>query len=348
MLKQLKRATLGGLRAFGVFTLMRKSKWRQERLLILAYHGLSIIDEHEWNPQLFMNPEVFRERMRILKKSGYTVLPLEEAIHRLYSNDLPENCVALTFDDGYYDFYKCARPILKEFDFPVTLYLTTFYVHYNRPVFEEICPYLLWKGRHLTLDLREVIGLELKLDLTNAAEHGKARNEILAFARQHKLSAEEKDALAAKLARQIKVDYGELCANRILHLLTPGEASQLAAEGVDIQLHTHNHLSPLDRRLFHQEIEDNRSSIRAMTGYPARHFCYPSGFYHESFFPWLDELEVTSATTCDVGLASQSSHRLLLPRLVDTSLASPVEFEGWLTGVATFLPRGHRDVNKAA
>src|SRR5262245_49155637 len=131
MLKKLKQVILGCLKAFGVFSLLKRSKWRQERLLILAYHGLSIDDEHEWDPELFMPPDVFRERMRLLRDLGYTVLPLDEAVQRLHSNNLPKNAVALTFDDGFYDFYKHAHPILKEFNFPVTLYLTTFYSHYN-------------------------------------------------------------------------------------------------------------------------------------------------------------------------------------------------------------------------
>jgi peptidoglycan/xylan/chitin deacetylase (PgdA/CDA1 family) len=343
MLKQLKRAALGGLKTFGIFTLAQNSKWRQERLLILAYHGLSIRDEHEWNPELFMHPDVFRERMRLIKKLGYATLPLDEAVRRLYSSELPERCLALTFDDGYHDFYKQAHPILKELNFPVTLYLTTFYVHYNRPVYDEVYSYLLWRGRGLTPDLKEIIGRSVRPDLSNAAARAEARGEILEFSRQQKLSAEEKDALARKLAGLVKVDYDELCENRILHLLTPDEAGQLAAEGVDIQLHTHRHRSPLDHQLFRREIEENRNIILAMTGATARHFCYPSGIYNQSFLPWLNELGVVSATTCDVGFASRSSQRLLLPRLVDTSLSAPVEFEGWLTGVSAWLPRGHRN-----
>ncbi len=342
MLKKLKQVILGCLKAFGVFTLLKQSKWRQERLLILAYHGLSIDDEHEWDPELFMPPDVFRERMRLLKDLGYTVLPLDEAVQRLHSNNLPKNAVALTFDDGFYDFYKHAHPILKEFNFPATLYLTTFYSHYNRPIFDEVCSYLLWKGRSLTLNLKELTGRDAKLALSNPAEREKAEDEILEFARHQELSAEEKDALAAKLAGLVEVDYDDLCRRRILNLLTPDETRKLAAEGIDIELHTHRHRTPRDRQLFAREIEDNRNSIRAVTGSIARHFCYPSGDYDRTFLPWLSELGVTSATTCEVSLATPSSQPLLLPRLVDTCLHTPIEFEGWLTGVASFLPRGNR------
>jgi len=345
MLKKLKQAALVVLKTLGVFTLAQNSRWRQNRLLILAYHGFSLEDEHLWNPDLFMSPDYFRGRIGLLKKRGCTILPLGEAIRRLYENDLPENCVALTFDDGNYDFYKVALPILKEFNLPATVYLTTSYVRYNRPVFDAICSYLLWKGRNTTLDLRELVGQDEKLDLSADAARVAAHDHLIGFAWRRKLSAEEKDALATELARRLKIDYDALCAKRILHLLNPEEVGQLAAEGIDIQLHTHNHFSPLSRQLFSQEIEDNRNSIREMTGSLALHFCYPDGIFEDHFLTWLKELNVVSATTCEPGLASYNANRLLLPRLVDTTLLSPIEFEGWLTGVSAALPRRRKTYN---
>jgi peptidoglycan/xylan/chitin deacetylase (PgdA/CDA1 family) len=345
MLKNLKQAVLGGLKTLGIFTLAQKSRWRRNRLLILAYHGFSLEDEHLWDPDLFMSPDYFRGRMELLKKRGCAVLPLGEAIRRLYANDLPENCVALTFDDGNYDFYKVALPILKELNLPATVYLTTSYVRYNRPVFDAICSYLLWKGRNSTLDLRQIIGQDEKLDLSGDAARAAAYDHLIGFARRRKLSAEEKDALATKLARLLKIDYDALCAKRILHLLNPEEVGRLAAEGVDIQLHTHRHRSPLNRQLFSREIEDNRNSILEMTGSWAWHFCYPGGNFNDKLIAWLEEMKITTATTCDPGLANHKSNPLLLPRLVDTTPLSPIEFEGWLTGVSAALPRRHRTYN---
>lgn len=69
------------------------------------------------------------------------------------------------------------------------------------------------------------------------------------------------------------------------------------------------------------------------------HFCYPSGVTNPAFIAWLKEAAVTSATTCRVGIASPQDDPLLLPRLVDTTELTPLEFEGWLTGVSAFLPR---------
>lgn len=338
MLKKTKQITLTVFKSFGVFSLVQHSKWRREHLLILAYHGISLEDEHQWNPELYMHPEMFRARMQLLKKRGCTILPLNEAIQRLYANDLPENCVALTFDDGYFDFYKQAQPILKEFDFPATLYLATLYTNYDLPVFDAICPYLLWKGRALNLNLKKITGQDVNLDLSNPEGRARAEEAIIEYARREKMSIEEKDSLAEKLASQINVDYGVLRSKRVLNLLNPDEVKKLTDDGVDVQLHTHRHRVPQDRASFFQEIEENRNSIQVMTGVSARHFCYPTGIYNSAFFPWLSELGVISATTCDPGLASRKTHHLLLPRFIDTSLQSAIEFEGWLTGISAALP----------
>jgi peptidoglycan/xylan/chitin deacetylase (PgdA/CDA1 family) len=339
MLKKLKQTTLRTLKTSGVFRLVENSRWRQRRLLILAYHGISLDDEHRWDPSLYMPPATFRRRMELLRDSKCNVLPLAEAIRALYAQDLPERSVALTFDDGNYDFYKEAQPILREFGFPVTVYLTTFYSHYPKPVFDVICSYLLWKGRDAHLDLREITGEDTTVDLSNDRSRANAADVLRKFARDQGLSAEEKDRLAASVAAKLKLDYESLCAKRLLHILSADQVRSLATEGIDIQLHTHRHRMPPDRSLFLREINDNRTSIEAMTGTLASHFCYPSGVYDQCFLPWLEEAGIVSATTCDVGFASRRSHPLMLPRLLDTGGLSDVEFEGWLTGVSTALPR---------
>jgi peptidoglycan/xylan/chitin deacetylase (PgdA/CDA1 family) len=85
--------------------------------------------------------------------------------------------------------------------------------------------------------------------------------------------------------------------------------------------------------LFTREIRDNRDRIREFTGHEAVHFCYPSGDYAPEFLPWLRELGVRSATTCETGLASPHSEPLLLPRVLDGEQVTPVEFESWLCGI---------------
>jgi hypothetical protein len=228
---------------------------------------------------------------------------------------------------------------LQEFDLPATLYLTTYYTDYQRPVFDLMCSYLLWLGRTETLNFKELTGQDGKTELHSNAAREAALSELQTFVRARQLSAAAKDEFAAKLSAHLDVDYARLLEQRVMHNLSPAEVKQLADDGVDIQLHTHRHRTPKDRELFLREIDDNRSRIHEMTGRATTHFCYPSGRYAAAFLPWLQVAGVVSATTCESGFASPNSNPLLLPRFLDNENLSDIEFESWLKGVSLTRPR---------
>jgi peptidoglycan/xylan/chitin deacetylase (PgdA/CDA1 family) len=340
MLKQLKRTVLRASRGAGTFRLLRNSHWRRSRLLIIGYHGVSVDDEHEWKPTLYITPAVLEERFKILRDGGYTVLPLGEAVTRLASNTLPPRSVVLTFDDGFVDFALEVFPLLQRFAFPATVYLTTYYTQFNRPIFGLICSYMLWKSARTEVRSTDIVpGIEDEIwDLRSASGRERAHEVIVRHAASTGLSAREKDSLAEHVAAGLGIDYQDLIRRRILSLLTPSEVTSLSAAGIDFELHTHRHRTPVDAHAFHREIEDNRRVLAELTGKRTSHFCYPSGVYEPEFLPWLSSAGVVSATTCDTGIASQNTNPLLLPRLIDTMNISAVEFESWVSGAGAFLP----------
>lgn len=349
MLRTIRRAALQVLRSGGMFRRVCDSRWRRDRLLILCYHAISQADEHLWRPALFMDPTIFVGRLDILKRGGYNVLPLGEGLERLRTADLPPRSVAITFDDGGHDFYSHAFPILKAYGFPVTVYQTTYYSAHPWPVFNLGCSYLLWKSRGVVHDKGRELGLDQPMDLRSEASRSFIVKNLVAKADAQNLSGAQKNELAGRLAQLLGINYGEIQAKRLLQLMTPQEIKQLASEGVDFQLHTHRHRTPLDEALFRKEIQDNRQSLRQVAGKNAVHFCYPSGIYRAEFLPWLKEENIISATTCDAGLAHRGSNPLLLPRFIDTSQRSEIEFESWLTGVGEMLAlRKSRIVNAQA
>ncbi|PYP78221.1 MAG: hypothetical protein DMD35_12095 [Gemmatimonadetes bacterium] len=289
-----------------------------------------------------MSPAVLESRLRMLRDGRYNVLPLDEAVRRLYEGTLPPRSVALTFDDGMFDFHARAWPLLQQFGFPATVYLTTYYSDYNKPIFGLLCSYVLWRARVRMPepDVTSLFGTPMRWRLSDAAGRARAHREILAHADRERLTLPERTALAERLAELLGEDYEAIRAKRLLTVMTREEAAEVARGGVDVQLHTHRHRTPNDHALFLREITDNRERIEQIRDGVARHFCYPSGIYRAEFLPWLREAGVTTATTCDPGLASPRSEPLLLPRLVDTSLLSPLDVEGWMTGMsAFFMPR---------
>jgi peptidoglycan/xylan/chitin deacetylase (PgdA/CDA1 family) len=343
-LKGLKRATLQVAKNCHLFSVTRDSKWRRQRLLILCYHGIALEDEHLWRPALFMPAQLFEQRLAAIKHGGYCVLPLKESLERLRAGDLPPGSLALTFDDGTYDFYKQAFPLIKKHGFPVTVYQTTYYSDHQVPVFNLICSYMLWKRRGQLLDTGGELGLHSPLDLRTAVSRQDVVVKLLALTQN--LSSLEKNGVARRLAELLQVDYSALVAKRILQIMNPAEIRQLAGEGIDFQLHTHRHRVPRDRDLFQNEIRQNRERLRDLTGQNPEHFCYPGGVNDPLFLPWLKEDGVVSATTCDRNFATRGHNPLLLPRLIDTSGLSQVEYESWLGGLGYFVSRKARGGQK--
>ena len=341
--RPLRLASLALLKGCGALNWVRDSRWRDQRLLILCFHGISIEEEHLWRPATYIQPTVFEKRLELLARGRYQVLPLGDAVERLYRGDLPSRSAVITFDDGTYDFLEHAFPALKKYGFPATVYQTTYYCDFDRPVFHLISSYMLWKRRGEILNSGEHVGLASPLDLRTESSRQAILDQLVKRADDQNLTEQKKNELAQELAATMGIDYAELVRKRILQLLRPHEVAELADQGVDFQLHNHRHRTPLSEEPFRREIRDNRHSLQSMlSGRSTRHFCYPSGVYEPEFLPWLAAEEVVSATTCDPGMASRTSNPLLLPRFIDTSHVTNLEFEGWLSGAASLLPRRKR------
>jgi peptidoglycan/xylan/chitin deacetylase (PgdA/CDA1 family) len=334
-----KRGSAALMTHTGVTRWVSRTAWRRSRLLILCYHGVSLEDEHVWAPLLFVSVARLERRLQILQRHGCSILPLAEALERVRRSDLPDRAVALTFDDGYYNFAARAVAVLRAWSLPATVYLPTLRCSHNFPVTNLVLSYGLWRHRSSTLAARSLPGLaDGDYPLGTAAERERITGAIRAEAARRQLTYIEKDGLVRQVFESFGGDYDAFVRNRRLSLLNPEEVSRLSAAGVDFQLHTHRHSTPVDAQQFAAEVRQNRACLEEMTGVASRHFCYPSGVYRTSYLPVLRAERIESATTCDPGLVTAACEPLLLKRFVDNERVSETEFEAWLSGAASWLP----------
>lgn len=96
---------------------------------ILLYHYIEIVKEKKdtIRQSLAMAPALFDSEVATLKRNGYTFVFMKEVPTTLDSQSTGK-FVALTFDDGYRDFYTDAFPILKKYGAKSTIYVITNFV----------------------------------------------------------------------------------------------------------------------------------------------------------------------------------------------------------------------------
>ncbi len=298
----IKQGVLRLAKTLGLFALARHLTRHQAR--ILCYHGFSFADEHRFSPTLFMQPATFQARLQAIAAAGFEVVPLEQLVDRLERNQPIDNLLVLTVDDGWTGFAHFAWPVLRERQWPCTLYLTTWYAEKERPVANVLRRYLQWRG------------------VSIPAEQADNEQECLAL-------------VQAARASGVTVDGDDA----LFRLSTLPSLRQLAQQGLDLQLHTHRHCLPTEPQALKAEISENRQRITALTGRAADHLCYPSGEYLPLHLPLLTANAVRSATTTRLGLVGRKADRLQLPRILDAEGVSALDFEAELSGFKTLMRR---------
>ena len=86
---------------------------------ILLYHHVSSSTPASTS----ISPEAFKSHMEYLD-AHHTVVSLQDVVSAIqYNTTLPENAVAITFDDGYANILDNAHPILADLGFPYTVFI---------------------------------------------------------------------------------------------------------------------------------------------------------------------------------------------------------------------------------
>lgn len=305
----------------------------KRKLLILCFHGFQLADEARFRPQLFMREMTFLKRLEIIRRSGFQVIRLEDALEKLGSGDLPDNTLCITIDDGFVSTLKIAAPILKSFGFPATLYLTSYYSMRTVPIFRLVVQYMFWKTK-----LKEFAAgnkpwdAKTTVNLMEKNQREKLCWDLIAYGEGCD-SEIKRESLCRSLGERLQVDYAELAHSKMLNILPENQLKELRAYGIDVQLHTHRHRFPTnDESRARQEIRENRDYIAKATGSVPRHFCYPSGIWSADQWKWLEVEGVLSAVTCESGFNHAATPRYALHRALDQDDLPDIRFEAMLAG----------------
>lgn len=330
-------------KACGLFALARRLTRRQLR--ILCYHGIWLGDGPVFKPALFMRKETFAGRMTLLKRLGYPVLPLDEAVTRLAEGTLPDNAVVITIDDAWYGAHAHMLPALEAAGFSATFYVTTYYVLKEVPVLNILADYMAERApaaRHRRRDLFPDALEDDMLDLSRP-EHRALVGRTLRHYVETLDGADARWAAFHHAGQQLGLPMDRIRQERWFDLMRGDELRATRDAGFHMGLHTHKHgLKDFNTDLVRREVTDNRRHLSALLNMPEAafdHFCYPSGRYGGDVFNTLRKLGITSATTTDHGLNDADANPYALKRLLDDDGLTDLDMEAQLCGFWSLAAR---------
>lgn len=276
------------------------------RLSILIYHRVLPRPD----PLFFEEPDAarFEAEMRWVR-DWFNVLPLGQAVARLYEGSLPARAAAITFDDGYADNEEVAAPILQRLGLSATFFISTGY-------WDGSC---MWNDR-LIEAIRTSTRSELDLQAFGLGCYPigslETRREAIVTMRRdirHLPQARREELTQAIVTASGSNDPPAL-------MMPPQQVRKLRARGMDIGAHTMTHpiLTRLDAATARQEIASSKQQLEDLLDEPIDLFAYPNGVpqqdYTSEHVRIVRECGFKAAVSTAWGAASARSDRFQLPR----------------------------------
>lgn len=97
----------------------------KNKAIVLMYHNIGTPPKNATLKGLYVTPRMFRLQMWYLKAAGFKVVSMDDIIAFMDGRKTGQRLVALTFDDGFQDFYDNAHPVLEEYGYPSTVFLVS-------------------------------------------------------------------------------------------------------------------------------------------------------------------------------------------------------------------------------
>jgi len=192
----------------------------------------------------------------------------------------------VTFDDGYADNLRNAKPLLEKYDTPATVFAASAHAPGGRQYWWEVVDRLLATAAAKGLTLQ--IGKD-RLD--------KEQSAIL-HARLIESTCEQVDAVIAELAAQVGIG---IATEPDGLPMTASELRELSASGlVDIGSHTitHRRLAQLSEEEQRDEILGSKRNLEQVLDRPVETFAYPFGWEGTDYSEVSQRLVREAGYTC--------------------------------------------------
>jgi glycosyltransferase involved in cell wall biosynthesis/peptidoglycan/xylan/chitin deacetylase (PgdA/CDA1 family) len=303
---RIRDAAAVALHATGANRLLGRVATGRHTPLVLAYHR--VVDDfasaqpHSIPAMLISRAMLARQLSTLM--SRYRFVSLDELARQVRSGqpfDTPT--AAVTFDDGYRDFYHTAFPLLQELGIPAAVFVVTESVGSDRQLIHDV---LYDQLRHLFASSQQPSGelarllQDLAIDAVRAERMRALAVSPLAAMRALYLTLSG-DALERIVEALPHANGLEVPMPSDRRPLTWEMLRDMQQAGVTIGSHTRSHpiLTNETPRTVRDEVAGSKQDLEAALGTPVRHFAYPGGYFRsETVRAVADAAYEMAYTTC--------------------------------------------------
>lgn len=300
-----------------VFAAIDRRRSGGRRVIVLGYHR--VVDNFERERSLgiescLISSSTFRRHVAWLA-SRFELASMSRAVDVLQGRATAKRDIAvITFDDGYADVFAHAAPILKEFDVPATLYVSSdvvdsegFFPH------DELYQLVLRLSATPSMHARMPRFSRAKLEEMQAG--GSLSPKPLLHDLLQKLAPNDIRTLCLELA---DASGASAALPDSMRAMGWKEVQTLARQGFEIGAHTATHAvlanAPEEESL--EELSRSKRAIERTLDGPCDHFAYCNGYYSDALIAQLRSVGFSSAVTTEDRLNRVGSDPFRIARRV--------------------------------
>ena len=256
----------------GVLDLARKIT--PNLLTVLNYHRINDAfreDFDTFRPNISATPSDFAAQMAYVSRKYNVISGTELAAFIKGRHQLPVHAAIITFDDGYYDNYANAYPILKSRNLPAIIFLATNFIGSHKPFFWDLIAYCFFHTKKEQVQL-PLLGAQSWVDRPTRDVVMQRLIETL-----KKVSDVEKQKIIDQLPQVLGVDVPNEVFNNLM--MSWSDAKELSENGIELGAHTASHpiLTRISLGDISVELLKSKRHIETEIGKPVVSFAYPNG-----------------------------------------------------------------------
>lgn len=289
---------------------------------ILKLHG--VVDESDtghWQPTWDRHTASQLDQVLAELAKRFNFISLDEAVDMLRGvRPMQRHCMVITFDDGYKNNIDIALPILRKYDCPLNLFVSTRFVSERQPFWIDRLDYALQQSNEKTAQFQsDHMGFQFQLGTRE-----ELADSYKDFRRQSATKFEDdylRNELIAQFATELEESSGKSLQDEFesdiwSQTVLASDLQSMPARDC-IGAHTVNHvrLEGIDTEQIDYELLESKRKLEEWTNKACVHFCYPEGEYSAKHIDHVKGAGYLSACTSNVGVNRQGDDEFQLKRI---------------------------------